>query len=184
MSDDENEGDQNAYSIVFEGEAAGKAFISKNGIAAATFPNGDKYEGNYQDGKRNGEGKYTWSAPEGAVGGKYTGGYKDGMRNGRGLQNYPDKAYYTGEWEANKRHGRGTYVYPNGDRYCGAWENDKKKGSGTYLYASSQTQLSGVYDGDSCADGTWEYYDGANFACKYQGGQVVEYGGKQLHVKV
>jgi len=182
MSDDENEGDEVVYQIVFEGEKQAKAFISKNGKAKATFPNNDVYDGEYLNGKRNGKGVYTWSkAEENKVrGAKYDGEYKDGKREGGGVMVYPDKSKYIGEWQNNARHGKGTYIYPNGDRYCGQWIEDKKKGAGTYCYAASQTQLTGTYDNDVCADGTWSYYDGRNFTCKFNEGKVVEYGDRQL----
>ena len=40
---------------------------------------GDNYVGEYQNGKPEGKGQYTWSS--GAV---YTGDFKDGMKHGKG----------------------------------------------------------------------------------------------------
>ena len=182
MSDDENEGDSAVYSILFAGDAAPKAFVSKNGTATASFPSGDAYTGPYQGGKRQGQGTYTWNKAEGSrtAGAQYTGEYKEGQRHGTGVMRYPDGSKFTGEWKANKREGQGTYVYKSGDRYCGTWAGDKKAGPGTYLYAASQTQLTGLFDGDTCSDGTWEYYDGKSFACKFSGADVVAYGDRQL----
>ncbi len=116
------------YQVLFAGEKAPRAYVAKNSIGKATFPNKDVYEGGYQDAKRNGDGKYVWSKEEGApfVGAVYVGAYKDGMRNGQGTMTYPDKSKYIGEWVQNIRHGRGTYIYPNGDRYCGNWANNQK----------------------------------------------------------
>jgi hypothetical protein len=60
-----------------------------------TYPDGDKYVGEWKDGKGHGQGTYTW-----ASGSKYV-----------------------GEWKDGKRQGQGTYTFgkgPNeGDRYVG-----------------------------------------------------------------
>ena len=37
---------------------------SKNGLQTETYNNGDKYVGNFVDGKRSGEGTYTWESGE------------------------------------------------------------------------------------------------------------------------
>jgi hypothetical protein len=183
MSDDEGEGDDKVlYQIAFEGEKQAKAFISRNGKAKATFPNQDVFDGDYLAGVRHGTGTYVWSKADESVtrGAKYEGEYKDGKKEGAGTFTYPDKSKYMGLWKANERHGKGTYVYSNGDRYCGAWENDKKKGPGTYLYAASQTQLTGTFEGDVCADGTWSYYDGRSFACTFEANEVAEFDGRKV----
>ena len=33
----------------------------RNGFGKLTFPNGDKYEGNYENGLKNGEGSFYWA---------------------------------------------------------------------------------------------------------------------------
>ena len=43
----------------------------------------NKYEGEYEDDKRNRQGTHTW-----ANGDKYEGEYKDDMRNGQGTYTY------------------------------------------------------------------------------------------------
>jgi len=43
------------------------------------YANGNKYVGEYKDGKRNGEGTYTF-----VDGNKFVGEYKDGKRSGQG----------------------------------------------------------------------------------------------------
>ncbi|NQW28224.1 MAG: hypothetical protein HQ474_09960 [Flammeovirgaceae bacterium] len=62
-----------------------------------TYANGDKYEGDWVDGKMNGLGTYTF-----ANGDKYEGDRVDGRMNGSG-----------------------TYTYANGDKYEGDWVDGK-----------------------------------------------------------
>ena len=49
--------------------------------ARITFADGDKYDGEYKDGKRNGKGTYTF-----ADGDKYDGEWKDDKGNGLGTR--------------------------------------------------------------------------------------------------
>jgi|ETNmetMinimDraft_33_1059910.scaffolds.fasta_scaffold109635_2 hypothetical protein len=64
-----------------------------NGQGAATMTNGDRYVGEFKDGKFHGQGTLT---------------YKDGRK-------------YVGGWKNDKRHGQGTYTHADGDifkKYC------------------------------------------------------------------
>merc|ERR1719457_136587 len=60
------------------------------GYAKAVYPNGDTYEGFFQKGKRNGEGKYVSRAFE------YTGTWENGKMNGNGKIVYVDGREYEG----------------------------------------------------------------------------------------
>lgn len=49
------------YKIVFEGSAEELTSVKKDGKATASYPNKDTFTGVYKDGKRNGQGTYTWT---------------------------------------------------------------------------------------------------------------------------
>src|SRR5438477_7261491 len=59
-----------------------------------TFASGDKYIGDFQDGKYHGQGIATY-----ADGRKYVGDFKDGKRNGQGTYTAADGTKYVGEWK-------------------------------------------------------------------------------------
>jgi competence protein ComEC len=67
------------------------------GIETYTYPDGSKYEGEWQDNKRHGRG--IWTRP-------------DGMR-------------YEGEWENDKPSGQGTLTAPDGRKRVGEWKDGK-----------------------------------------------------------
>ena len=56
-----------------------------------TFPNGDKYFGEFKEGIRHGQGTITW-----VNGDKYVGEFKDGKVHGQGTYTYPDGTKYIG----------------------------------------------------------------------------------------
>lgn len=45
---------------VYEGEKKDGDATLQHGKGKATYPNGDEYEGEYQEGKRHGQGTYRW----------------------------------------------------------------------------------------------------------------------------
>ena len=73
-----------------------------NGNGTCTLINGATYVGQYVDGLREGLGTFTWSihAPDG--GGVYEGGYKNNRRNGKGKRTYRDGSILEGYWKDNK----------------------------------------------------------------------------------
>ena len=54
-----------------------------NGYGTYTYANGNKYVGEYKNGKIHGQGTYTW-----ANGNKYVGEFKDAKRNGLGTYTF------------------------------------------------------------------------------------------------
>ena len=89
---------------------------------------GQKYVGEYKDGKRNGQGTYTY-----ASGSKYVGEYKDGKANGQGTYTWADGDKYVGEFKDGKANGQGTYTYASGRIKEGIFKDDK------FLYAQKVT---------------------------------------------
>ena len=68
----------------------------------------------------NGYGTYTW-----ANGDKYVGEYKDGKYHGQGTYTYANGDKYVGEWKDDKRYGQGTFTAADGRVYKGIWENNE-----------------------------------------------------------
>ena len=94
-----------------------RVIINTNGI----------YEGELENGKRHGKGKYTYSN-----GDEYDGEWENDMRHGKGKHTYEDGGVYEGQWQNGERHGEGMYTYWNGSVYDGEWENGEQHGEGVY----------------------------------------------------
>jgi clan AA aspartic protease (TIGR02281 family) len=144
----------------------------ENGFGIYVFSNGDKYEGDWKDGKINGHGKYMHED------GSYEEGeYVDNFSEGRGISfnstdsiyTYGDwskdklidgkivirkgfKPYYQGEVKDEKYEGKGVLHLDDGSRYEGEFVKGNYSGTGTYYFNNGNrfegTFLNGKQNGD------------------------------------
>ena len=56
---------------------------------------------------------------------EYVGEYKDGKKHGQGTYTWFDGGIYVGNWKDGKEHGQGTYTSPVGTKYVGEWREGK-----------------------------------------------------------
>ena len=72
-----------------------------------TYANGYKYEGDWINNLKDGIGKMTYT-----VEGEYFGRFENGKRHGEGVFTYKkNKDIYSGQWKFGKKHGKGTYIF-------------------------------------------------------------------------
>jgi clan AA aspartic protease (TIGR02281 family) len=122
------------------------------------FPNGDLYVGPMVDGRREGQGTYTWSD-----GRRYVGTFRAGLEDGQGTYSYPNGEQYTGQFQANLRTGRGTYSWPDGRKYVGEFRDDKPNGRGTYSWADGKRYVGEFKGGVANGQGTYNWPDGRKY---------------------
>jgi hypothetical protein len=108
---------------------------------AATYSSGDKYVGDFRDGKYHGQGNFTRTD-----GAKYVGQFRAGKPHGEGTGNFSDGDKYVGEHRNGKFHGQGTYTLVNGDKYVGEFRDDNYHGYGILTYADGGPPLEGVWE--------------------------------------
>lgn len=89
----------------------------------------------------NGKGYYLYSN-----GDKYIGEFSDGKRHGHGAYYFKNGNVYKGEHHHNKRHGYGTYKFKNGDTYVGEYRDNSRHGEGIYYFANGAKQ-EGLWEG-------------------------------------
>lgn len=112
-----------------------------------------------------------------ASGARYEGDYVDGVKEGEGDFLLPDGSVYSGQWKADKRHGQGTYVYAKtGDAYTGEWANDRKHGKGTYTYAQNGSSITGVWSNGQIMHGSWNLADGSKLTSAWHKNQPSGFG--------
>ena len=101
---------------------------SKNGYFEESYDDGSSYKGNFKDGLYHGQGTFTW-----ANGDKYEGEFEEGARI-KGTYTWPEKRKgymykYIGEFKNNEFEGEGTAYYVGGETESGIWKNGKYIGS-------------------------------------------------------
>jgi hypothetical protein len=100
------------------------------------YENGDKFEGQFKDGKFNGFGTYHF-----ANGDKYVGEFKDDKRHGQGTFYFADGNKYIGELKDGNKHGQGTFYWSDGDKYVGEFKDGKRHGQGTLYWADGEKYI-------------------------------------------
>jgi hypothetical protein len=111
-----------------------------DGQGKYVYTNGFVYEGNFVKGLRSGLGILT--DPEGN---KYDGMWENDMFHGQGTYTWSDGSKYTGEWKNGVQDGYGIFFYPNGDKYTGYFKNNQFHGKGKYTWADGTVQ-EGIYE--------------------------------------
>ena len=110
--------------ICIEGEC-------QNGTGVAINSDGSKYEGQFIDGKSDGQGSIQYRN-----GDSYVGGFSEGVLHGNGVYLWVNGDKYEGQFIDGRKHGIGNIKYSAGEEYTGEFKNDKPHGSGECLISN------------------------------------------------
>ncbi len=170
--------------------------VGENGNHIVSYKDGSKYEGQWKNGQRNGEGVIFYNNGEKEYEGhwkddqrhgegveyfymekikKYEGGWKEGKKHGNGvLYNSKGMKRYEGQWKDGYRHGSGALYFDKVEkkRYEGEWEKGFPCGQGIQYYKNGQIEYEGIFDHRFYGDGN--YYD--------KQGEVLQDQWKGVHV--
>jgi hypothetical protein len=94
----------------------------RNGYGSYIWILGDHYHGYWRCGNLHGFGTYIWNDKR-----IYTGEWNHHEQSGFGIHQWPDGSIYEGNWEVGNRHGYGTMNWSNGEKYEGIWIQDKRE---------------------------------------------------------
>jgi len=129
----------------------------KNGYGVYTWSDGEKFEGDWKNGKQDGKGTYFYSN-----GSKYIGGWKNGKKEGEGVFIKLNGNEYEGIWEQGKRVVKTNTLYK--DWLLGTWEGKGYQLNGdtwkTILHYNSKDDIKINYPDFPC-NGYW-YFDKEN----------------------
>ena len=128
----------------------------KEGKGKYFFDNGDIYDGEWKKGKIEGKGIYYYKN-----GNKYDGEWINGKKEGKGILYYSNGDKYDGEWKNNSKEGKGCYHYKNGNKYEGEWKNNKMEGKGILFYSNGDKFDGEWKDNKKEGNGTYYYTNGA-----------------------
>jgi hypothetical protein len=119
------------------------------------YSNGTKFYGKWANGiPADGRGTMVYSS-----GNRYDGEYQAGKRNGCGMFLFANGRKYVGQFQDDRFEGQGSWILENGDRYIGAFKDNKCHGQGTFIFAdgsykSGQWQAGNLVGTDLSCDRT------------------------------
>lgn len=85
------------------------ATLSTGQKIVVVYQNGDRYEGEAENGIRSGRGRYCWND-----GSCYEGDFYESRPHGRGKMTWTCGTFYIGDFFAGRLHGAGTLFWPDG----------------------------------------------------------------------
>ena len=175
----------------YEGEVSWSS--KPNGVGTLIFLNGDKYIGEFDDGRKDGLGTYTWSNHEDME--KYIGEFTNGEFGKKGKIYYKNGQIYEGEVFGNEKdldYGEGVKTLPDGSKYEGVWSRRKDdiiskwkikgydkygeivleiyegNGKGLYVYTGGNKYEGEFKDGEQDGQGTFTLSDGTKFVGEWK----------------
>lgn len=97
----------------------------QHGTGHQTWTDGRVFDGQFADGRFQGQGKMVWRKEKGLM--TYEGQYKEDKKHGQGKFVWIDGRSWDGAWREGKRHGRGIYFNPNAEKRSsvGYWNDDE-----------------------------------------------------------
>jgi len=107
----------------FEGKSFYGPWAKGKGKGVFVYDNGDRYEGDLDDGLplKNGKGVYIYKS-----GNRYEGDFREGLFHGKGVYKFTDGVRYEGDFRNNKFHGNGAIISKDGTSSSGYYVDDRR----------------------------------------------------------
>ena len=132
---------------IYRGAVRGSTLHGRGEYVSKAF----KYEGEWNDGLKQGQGVYVWEN-----GDRYEGAFAGDRPDGKGKYHFANGDAYDGEVKQGVIAGRGVYVARNGDTFEGPFSNGKLEGVGVYRFASGDRYEGEMHEGR--IQGSGRYY--------------------------
>jgi hypothetical protein len=145
-----------AFIFFLTASSNGQTCLSGNcssGFGKLQYANGDVYEGEFYDDKREGFGIYQWNG-----GGKFLGESLGNFFNGFGVMEFSDGSKYIGQFKNGDFDGEGERTFKDGTKQTGIFEKGKYLGKVSYY--SKPVGTKGCLNGDCLEGYGMKYYDG------------------------
>ena len=147
---------------IYRGATRGATLHGKGEYVSKSF----KYEGDWNDGLKQGEGTYTWEN-----GDRYQGHFAADRPDGKGKYQFGNGDAYEGEVQAGVINGRGAYVSKNGDVFEGSFQQGKPHGVGVYRFASGDRYEGEMQAGNMQGKGRYVAKNGDRVEGPFAGGR-------------
>jgi hypothetical protein len=137
----------------------------KHGNGVYIWDNGDRYDGLFAQDLPDGRGKYHF-----ANGDSYEGEVKAGVIMGRGTYSTKGGDVFDGSFAGGKPHGVGVYRFANGDRYEGEMDQGRLQGRGRYISKTGERIEAPFVEGKAQGIGTYYFANGDRYEGEMSGG--------------
>ncbi|CAK4353010.1 unnamed protein product [Aphanomyces euteiches] len=148
------------------------------------YANGDAYDGEWVDGKREGHGIFTYRN-----GSRYTGAFQANLFHGFGILVEADTQHpftsewlpgstYEGQFAHGKKHGKGRIVFGSGGSYDGLFAHDKFSGQGVRCYENGDRYEGEWKFGVWWGMGSLRCVDGATYIGECKNGEFHGHGSR------
>ena len=122
---------------IYFGEYQANEDLIPHGRGVLLYNNGDKYYGNFKNGKKDGIGVFFFKN-----GSKYLGEWIKNKMDGYGIYHYINGAIYEGYFKENKRNGPGLLITKTGTKYQTIWKDGNISDYGKIFYDDGK-----IYEG-------------------------------------
>ena len=160
----------------------------QSGAGVFAYPDGSKFEGNFLNGKFEGEGTFYFANAD-----KYVGHFKENYPHGAGTRYYANGSVESGEWREGEfigssliesgqigciqgdcSEGKGTYIFKEGSaKYVGEFKNGQPHGFGICTYANGDRYRGEWTDGAFMGKGILYLHDGTEVSGFWRSGEYV-----------
>ncbi|KAJ4942938.1 hypothetical protein JOQ06_005450 [Pogonophryne albipinna] len=108
----------------------------RQGLGVQEWPDGSRFEGEFVNGFKHGNGKYTWRNGE-----FYEGSFYKDYRHGDGVYCWPTGHRFTGKFYLNRKEGYGQQQFPDGASFQGLYHADQRFGPGVVTYPDGRKDV-------------------------------------------
>ncbi|XP_034065885.1 ankyrin repeat and MYND domain-containing protein 1 [Gymnodraco acuticeps] len=108
----------------------------QQGLGVQEWPDGSRFEGEFVNGFKHGNGKYTWRNGE-----FYEGSFYKDYRHGDGVYCWPTGHRFTGKFYLNRKEGYGQQQFPDGASFQGLYHADQRFGPGVVTYPDGRKDV-------------------------------------------
>ena len=163
------------------------------GKCVLSFANGNKYDGDFANNKREGKGVLVF-----ANGDKYEGNWVNDKREGKGVLTLANGNKYEGDFANDKREGKGVLTLANGTIAEGDFANGLPHGMVSLEYKVNGQQSDAIggcsYNANDMIEGffqggkrhgkcTYTFFTGEKFECTFVEGRCPEFDTRQADVR-